>query len=125
MTVDIQAARAHLQAREQQLMMEREQRRQRAAQAAREAARVVMPTFPQIRKAYLFGSVTHHGAMRRDSDIDVAIEDRLDAADYFALWRELERAMPGWELDLVELDDGLPFAESVRAEGEVIYERQV
>ncbi len=78
MTVNIQAARAHLRAREQQLMMEREQRRQHAARAAREAARVVMPMFHQVRKAYLFGSVIHTGAMRRDSDIDVAVEGHLD-----------------------------------------------
>ncbi len=61
--------------------------------------------------------------MRRDSDIDVAVEGHLDAADYFALWRGLERAMPGWELDLIELDERIHFAKIVRAEGEVIYER--
>jgi len=124
MTIDIKAARAYLTEREQALKQEGEPRRLQAAQAARVAARKVMPAFPQIHKAYLFGSVTRQGAMRRDSDVDIAVEGKLNASDYFALWRELEHAMSGWEVELVELDEGIHFAESVRAEGEVIYERQ-
>jgi predicted nucleotidyltransferase len=96
MPIDVRAARAYLEAREQQQLHEREARRERAAQAARAAVRAVMPYFPSVAKAYLFGSVTRPGAMRRDSDIDIAIEGHLTAEEYFALWRDLERAMPGW-----------------------------
>ena len=102
---------------------ERAARREQAVQAARAAMRAVMPHFPSVAKAYLFGSVTRPGAMRRDSDIDIAIEGHLTAEEYFALWRDLERAMPGWLIDVVELDQDLLFAGRVRESGELIYER--
>ena len=34
------------------------------------------------------------GGLRSTSDVDVAIEGKLDAQEYFTLWRELERAAP-------------------------------
>jgi hypothetical protein len=61
--------------------------------------------------------------LRSDSDIDVAVEGTLGAEAYFALWREIERTIPGWTVEVVELGRDLHFAERVRQTGEVIYER--
>jgi len=121
-TVDVKAARAHLQAREKERLREREATRQRVRAMARAAARSVLPRFPQVRKAYLFGSTARPGAMRRDSDIDIAVEGHLGAEEYFALWRDLERAIPGWTVEVVEMGRDLRFAERVHETGEVIYE---
>lgn len=120
--VDVATSRAYLQERQRQRYQKREASRQQAVQMARAAARSVLPAFPQVRKAYLFGSMLRPGAVRRDSDIDLAIEGRLSPEDYFTLWRELERAIPGYVVEVVELGQDLRFAEQVRQTGEVIYE---
>ncbi len=52
---DIAACRAHLQARQERKYRAREQRRQLALKALRAAARSVLPRFPGVRRAYLFG----------------------------------------------------------------------
>ena len=122
--VDVTTARAHLQARQSQSNRAREFARQRALEMVHGAARSVLPAFPQVHRALVFGSITRAGAMRRDSDIDIAIEGPLSAEEYFALWRELERAISGFEVEIVELDKDLRFAERVRETGEVIYEVQ-
>ncbi len=119
-TFDIAACRAHLRARQEREHQAREQRRQAAREALRTAARSVLPRFPGVRRAFLFGSVLRPGGLRSTSDIDIAIEGKLEAQEYFALWRELERAAPGWLIDLVELDN-LRFAALVRERGELIY----
>jgi len=121
--VDLVACRAHLQARQRQRERSQELHRQHLVQVAREAAGSVLPLFPQVRRAYLFGSVLRPGSLRKDSDLDLAVEGVLRAEAYFALWRELEGAMPGQTVDLVELDRDLRFADRVRQSGEVIYER--
>jgi len=122
-TFDVAACRAHLQAQQERQYQAREQRRQAALKALREAARSVLPRFPGVRRAYLFGSVLRPGVLRSTSDIDVAIEGTLSAEEYFALWRELERAAAGWPVDLVELDRDLRFAAHVRERGELVYGR--
>ncbi len=121
--VDATTYLVHLRERQSQSYQKREAIRQRAAQLARRAALSVLPSFNDVRRAYLFGSVTRPGSMRDDSDIDIAVEGRLDAEEYFALWRELERAMASWVVDVVELDRDLRFVERVRQTGELIYER--
>ena len=120
---DVSACRAYLQARQEQRHQAREQRRRAALRAVRTAACSILPRFPGIRRAYLFGSVLRPGAMRASSDVDVAIEGELSAESYFALWRELERAAAGWLIDLVELDRNPRLAARVRETGELIYER--
>jgi len=120
--VDITACRAYLQARKRQRDQEREALRQQILQLVRTVVPSVLAAFPQVRRAYVFGSVVRPGAMlRKDSDIDVAIEGTLSAEDYFALWREIERAIPGWTVEVVELGRDLHFAERVRQTGEIIY----
>ena len=123
MEIDIAAARAHLQAREARLKREREAIRQQAIQAVRLAVKSILPRFPQVQRVYLFGSVIRPGAFRSLSDVDIAVEGELSAEDYFALWRELDRAVPDWQIDLVELGRDVFFADRVREAGEVIYER--
>ncbi len=122
--MDFAACRAHLLARQRQQDQEREALRQQVVQAVCSAARSVLPSFPQVRRAYLFGSMLRGKVIRADSDVDVAVEGNLGAEDYFALWRDLERAIPERAIELVELRSGLHFAERVRQTGEVIYERQ-
>jgi len=122
-TFDVAACRAHLQARQRQQFQVREQRRQAALHAVRAAARSVLPHFPRVQRAYLFGSALRPGAMCATSDVDVAVEGELNAEDYFALWRELERVAAGWLIDVVELNRNVHFAARVREQGELIYER--
>lgn len=120
---EIAAARDALQRRREAEYRAREERRQRALQALREAALKVFPRFATVRRAYLFGSVTYPGQMGLHSDVDVAVEGNLSPEDYFALWRALEEAS-GETIDLVELTGDVPFAQRVRESGEVIYERR-
>lgn len=72
---------------------------------------------------YLFGSITHRGKFRIDSDIDVAVEG-TNAKQYFALWRDLERIITEWEIDLRELNEPSYFTQTVKQRGELIYERK-
>ena len=120
-TLDVAACRAHLRVRHEREHQAREQRRQAALKALRIAARSVLPRFPDVQRVFLFGSVLHPGGLHSTSDVDVAIEGKLDAQEYFTLWRELERAAPGWLIDLVELGRDLRFAALVRERGELIY----
>ena len=119
---EITAARENLRRRQEAAYRAREERRARAAQALRDAARRVFPRFPAVRRAYLFGSVTQPGGMGPRSDVDVAVEGKLSAEDYFALWRALEEES-GQPVDLVELTEDLPFAHRIREQGEILYER--
>jgi predicted nucleotidyltransferase len=122
--VDIAACRAYLQSRKRQRDQEREALRQQIVQVVRIAVPSVLAAFPQVRRAYVFGSMVRPGAtLRSDSDIDVAIEGTLSAETYFALWREIERAIPEWVVEVVELGRDLHFAERVHQTGEMIYER--
>jgi predicted nucleotidyltransferase len=122
---DLAASREYLTARQERERRVAEQRRQAALRAIRAAARAVFPRFPGVRRAYVFGSALHPGAMRADSDIDIAIEGALSAEGYFALWRDLEHAASDRTIDLVELDREVRFADRVRKEGMLIDERPV
>jgi predicted nucleotidyltransferase len=89
----------------------------------RAAIHHVLPRFPAVHRAYLFGSVLRPGGMRASSDVDIALEGDLDAATYFAVWRALEQEAVGWALEVIELGPDLHFAASVRERGECVYER--
>ncbi len=119
--VDIAACRESFAAREERKLAEREKRRQAALEAAVSALNAVLPRSGKVRRAYLFGSVVRPGAFRPDSDVDIAVEG-IEAADYFALWRDLEEAMPDWPVDLRDIIPGTHFAERVQMEGHLIYE---
>lgn len=93
--MDLVRVRAYLEAREGKRFQTREDGRLRALEMARAAIQTVLPAFPRVRRAFLFGSITRPGAMRRDSDIDIAVEGGLSAEEYFALWRDLDRRISG------------------------------
>ena len=120
---DLAASRAYLISRQQRAYQVAEQLRQAALHAVYRAARLVLPRFPGVERAYVFGSVLRPGAMHAGSDIDIALEGRLSAEEYFALWRALESEMSEWTVDLVELDRDVRFADCVREHGALIYER--
>lgn len=100
----------------------RERQRQQALQAVRDKSPAILAAYPSVRRAYLFGSVARPGAFRPASDIDIALEGTT-AAEYFAVWQDLERALPGWMVDVREITDASPFADLIRKTGRSIYER--
>jgi len=83
---DIAASRAYLQAREQTQFEERERRRGAALQAVGGAIHAVAPQFPDLQRVYLFGSVVRSGSFGAMSDVDIAVEPRLNAEDYFGTY---------------------------------------
>ncbi len=120
---DLAASRAYLKSRQEKEYQIRERRRQAALAAVRAAVQRVLPRFPAVQRAYVFGSVLRPGAMRATSDIDIALDGELDAETYFSLWRELETAAEGWQIEVIELEPDLYFAARVRERGELVYER--
>lgn len=122
MTVDIAAARRNLQARAARESAAREDRRAAAGRAVTDAVAHVAGRFPAVKRIFLFGSVTRPNAFRADSDVDVGVEG-ANAADYFAIWRAIEEAAPGWTIDVRDMDESPEFARRVRATGKLIYER--
>jgi len=121
--VNLAACRRSFIAREEKRRAERERQRQAALKAAQDALASLLPDYPTVRRVYLFGSVVRPGAFRADSDVDIAVEG-VGPAEYFALWRDLEEAMPNWTVDLRDLVPGTPFARRVQARGQLIYERE-
>jgi predicted nucleotidyltransferase len=122
MTFDLAACRVRLRAQQAYQYQTREQQRLAVLQSLRDAAQAVFSRFPHIQRAYLFGSVLRPGAWRVTSDIDIAVEGRLTAEDYFALWRAWERVVGYRSIDLLELGWDIHFADRVHDEGLLIYE---
>jgi predicted nucleotidyltransferase len=120
MSFDIQAARQSFQARLQKDYEAREAARQKAFEAVRAKVPAVIAKYRAVKSAFLFGSILRPGAFRPDSDIDIAIEGG-SAEDYFALWHDLEDALPDWLIDLRDLPPDTRFAEQVFERGEKIY----
>lgn len=67
-----------------------------------------------IRRAYIFGSVTRPGHFTPESDIDIAI-DSIDAEHFFAAMSALSTAL-GYDVDMVELEQ-CSFGAKIRREG--------
>ena len=121
--VDVAACRRSFFAREERARAKRELRRQAALKAATDAIDSIVAGYPAVRRAYLFGSVLRQGAFRPRSDIDIAVKG-IDAAGFFALWRDLEEAIPDWAVDLRDLVPGSHFARRVQDGGRLIYDRE-
>ncbi len=102
---------------------EREARRKQAQLAVRSAVEATMPHYPSIKRVYLFGSVIGSGIFRANSDIDIGLEG-TKATFHFDVWRDLEKIIKDWMLDVRFLDPEDPFSERVRQKGELIYECQ-
>ena len=99
--------------------------RERERQRAREAVGAVLPgllaQFGTVEVAYLYGSVLREGEFSASSDVDVAVAG-ADTGTCLRIWREAERVITEWPLDVRPLDDS-DFADRVRGSGEVIYAR--
>ncbi len=120
LSIDIKAARKAFLSRQQRALEQHEALRQNALQAVHSVAPSVIAKYQTVTAAYLFGSILRPGAFQADSDIDIALEG-VSAEDYFALWRELEEALPDWLIDLRDLPLDQHFAKRVRNTGEKIY----
>ncbi len=101
---------------------EREERRRQALQLVREKVPAILAAYPSVQRAYLFGSVTRPGAFHSASDIDIALEGTT-AAEYFAVWRDLEHTLPDWMVDVREITASSLFANLIYETGILIYER--
>ncbi|MBC7339545.1 MAG: nucleotidyltransferase domain-containing protein [Firmicutes bacterium] len=97
----------------------REEQRETIARL-RIALAEVAPRF-SVDRVYLYGSVLTD-RWCPDSDLDLAVEGALSFGDLLKLWAELDGRLDR-EVDVRELTR-LPFAEKVRAEGVIVYERE-
>ncbi len=120
MAIDLQQCRENFRRRALERLAAREQLRQMAREAAIAAITLVIPDYPQVSLLYLFGSVTQPGQFQAHSDIDISVAG-TDAVTYFALWRDLETACPGWPIDLREINQPSHFTNTVCQQGELIY----
>jgi len=108
----IEAYRQSFQARLQRDFEKREMLRQKAYQAVKKRVPEIVEKFPQVKSAYLFGSILKPGSFRPDSDIDIAIIGGIPE-DYFALWHKLTEALPEWNIDLRDLPTNTRFTQRV------------
>ena len=70
-----------------------------------EALREVLARYPQIRKAWLFGSRAR-GTATRTSDIDLAVEaPDASGADFARLRHDIDESRVVHKIDLVRLDE--------------------
>jgi predicted nucleotidyltransferase len=95
-SLDLATARAYYQQREVRRHARHEAERQRWLERVRHVVPRLATSYPEVRRVYLFGSLTQAGRFRPDSDIDLAVEcDSLAAESAFwqALERELARAV--------------------------------
>lgn len=120
MATKIQAYRQSFQARLQRSLEEREARRKKALKEIKAVTPAIIAKYPAIEAVYLFGSVLRTGSFRVDSDIDLAVVGGT-AEDYFALWHDLQEALPEWFIDLRDLPPGTLFTQRIHQTGEKIY----
>ncbi|MCB0155218.1 MAG: hypothetical protein KDF65_10515 [Anaerolineae bacterium] len=120
MTNKIETYRRSFQDRLKQAFETREAARKKALRVAQRAFLAAIAKYPAIDEAYFFGSILRAGGFRPDSDIDIAIAGG-SAEDYFALWHDLEEALPDWIVDLRDLAPDAHFTAHVRRSGRKIY----
>jgi predicted nucleotidyltransferase len=115
----LEAARRYHHEREARAYARRERDRQEWLRRVREAVVRLAPHHPEVRRAYLFGSLTQAGRFRNNSDIDIAVEcDTVAAESAFlhALEKVLQRDVDVRPLTGVVKD-------VATQTGELIYER--
>ncbi len=115
--------RRNFQARIRRQQDKLEAGRKAALKATLAVAPSVIATYPSVQRAYLFGSIVQPNRFHSESDIDIAVEG-ITARTYTTLWRDLEEALPEWEVDLRDISHPSPFANLIRQTGMVIYERK-
>jgi predicted nucleotidyltransferase len=118
----IETYRHTFQMRLQQQLEDREQLRQNVLQIVLSRVPKVIADFPSIRRAYLFGSLTHVGAYNQESDVDIAVEG-ASAEEYFGIWRVLEEVLSDLTVDLRDLVPDSYFGRQVCQGGVLLYER--
>jgi len=78
-----------------------------------------------VRRVYLFGSMLGNTLVHQRSDIDLAIVGLPPEQYVRALADIWDLLPPGFEVDLVPLEDAFPeMIERIRIEGEVLYDAQ-
>lgn len=117
---DIKTYRHTFQQRLQRDLEAREVQREKARQAVITKAPGILKVYPSVERAYLFGSAARPGNFYPNSDIDIALEGTT-AAEYFAIWRNLEHVLPDWTVDVREINDTSLFSELIRKTGILIY----
>ena len=122
MTIDLARCKKNLQKRIQRKVQANEQIRLRVFQETLPRLVAWFQKNPVVEKAYLFGSILEKGNFTSESDLDLGVAG-LDEKKYFEVWAQLEEIarMP---IDFRTLDQNTHFAESVKKNGRVIYERR-
>jgi len=118
--MDISKCANYLKEKEKRRLWEREKIRRKAI-AKLSLLNQILSNFPQVKKAYIFGSIIKEGKFRENSDIDIALEGRVKE-DYFLIWSELEEKL-NEGVDLRILDSGVT-SQIIKKEGKLIYERR-
>jgi predicted nucleotidyltransferase len=119
-SADIEAARQHHREREARRRTQREANRQQWLERVRMAVSRLISDYPEIRRVYVFGSLTQPGRFKHNSDIDIAVEcDTIETESAF--WRALERDLKR-DVDVRPLASAI--MERVMREGEQLYGRQ-
>ncbi len=76
-------------------------------------------------KVYQWGSLLHPEKFRDYSDIDIGVEGAMSPEAYFDMLGKAQ-AMTDFPVDIVQLEKIEPeFSESIRAQGKVVYEREI
>lgn len=117
--MDISKCANYLKEKKERRIREGEKIR-RKAMAKLSLLNQILSNFPEVKKAYIFGSIMKEGKFREDSDIDIALEGKVKE-DYFLIWSELEEKL-NEGLDLRILDSGVT-SQIIKKEGKLIYER--
>jgi len=81
---------------------EQAQRRRRAWQLARRAARLLRQVYG-AKRVIVFGSLAHGAWFHPHSDLDLAVEGLAPGAIWRA-WSAVEKAIPEFGADLIELE---------------------
>ena len=118
--MDISKCANYLKDKEKRRLWEREKIRRKAI-AKLSLLNDILSNFPQVKKAYIFGSIVKEGKFREKSDIDIALEGKVKE-DYFLIWSELEEEL-NEGVDLRILDSGVT-SQIIKKEGKLIYERR-
>lgn len=117
--MDISKCANYLKEKKERRIWEREKIR-RKAMAKLSLLNEILSNFPEVKKAYIFGSIIKEGKFRENSDIDIALEGKVKE-DYFLIWSELEEKL-NKGVDLRILDSGVT-SQIIKKEGKLIYER--
>jgi len=118
----VRATRSYL---EKRAALRRDRLHVRYLEAQRQAVAIVdrVARLHHPRRIYQWGSLLDERHFNENSDIDLALEGLVDAAQFFAVVRDAE-TLTDMPLDIVELEKVDPLqAESIRRRGRLVYER--